>query len=303
MDYHCEFAHVCCNSKSNSNPTCISSQTTCYPNVDGPSSCCDPDPPLPCTTTNIEEHVTSPIYTTIVNTDYTTVENPSYTTDTDTEYTISTDYITSTTTDSTTSTDYITNISTEYTTTNITPEEKMLMLNESISARIVSMTQISYRVENLFTGVVALAPLAILLLAASVARHSSTNAKTQKRRKVWFPLISHLKKMSKKELKQVKDFTVGKYNVGNILYSVPVDLSEIEAIEKIFGKTIVIEDKNCIVYGEGFNKPPILIKELLCRQSALYINILLSGNKLSIKINSKILSPIPKQVIDIPVNA
>ncbi|CAJ0648497.1 16049_t:CDS:2 [Entrophospora sp. SA101] len=48
-----------------------------------------------------------------------------------------------------------------------------------------------------------------------------------------------------------RTFTVGKYNVGNILYSVPVDLSEIEAIEKIFGKTIVIEDKNCIVYGEG----------------------------------------------------
>nr|CAG8436784.1 3106_t:CDS:2 [Entrophospora candida] len=246
MDSHCEFAHVCCNPNSNPNPTCISSQTTCYPNVDGPSSCCDPDPPClcedclsqQCILVSCTQQMCIPVSY------YTTVENPSYTTDTDTEYTISTDYITSTTTDSTTSTDYITNISTEYTTTNITPEEKMLMLNESISARIVSMTKISYRVENLFTGVVALAPLAILLLAASVA--------------------------------------IGKYNVGNILYSVPVDLSEIEAIEKIFGKTIVIEDKNCIVYGEGFNKPPILIKELLCRQSALYINILLSGNKLSI---------------------
>ncbi|CAJ0648494.1 16051_t:CDS:2 [Entrophospora sp. SA101] len=268
MDSHCEFAHVCCNPKSN--PTCISSQTTCYTNVDGPSSCCDPDPPCLC-----ED---CPSQQCILVSYYTTVENPSYTTDTDIEYTISTDYITSTTTDSTTSTDYITYISTEYTTTNITPEEKMLMLNESISARIVSMTKISYRVEKLFTGVVALAPLAILLLAASVARHSSTgdsstNAKSQKRRK---------RGNQKTKNRKSRTFTVGKYNVGNILYSVPVDLSEIEAIEKIFGKTIVIEDKNCIVYGEGSNKPSVLIKELLCRQFALYINILLSGNKLSI---------------------
>ncbi|CAH1762553.1 5591_t:CDS:2 [Entrophospora sp. SA101] len=216
MDSHCEFAHVCCNPKSN--PTCISSQTTCYTNVDGPSSCCDPDPPY-----------------------YTTVENPSYTTDTDIEYTISTDYITSTTTDSTTSTDYITYISTEYTTTNITPEEKMLMLNESISARIVSMTKISYRVEKLFTGVVALAPLAILLLAASDIAVQEIAVQ-----------MPSLKKEEKEEIKKLKiEKYVGKYNVGNILYSVPVDLSEIEAIEKIFGKTIVIEDKNCIVYGEG----------------------------------------------------
>ncbi|CAJ0911266.1 8923_t:CDS:2, partial [Entrophospora sp. SA101] len=266
----CEFAHVCCNPKSN--PTCISSQTTCYTNVDGPSSCCDPDPPCLCEDCPSQQACHSPIYTTIVNTDYTTVENPSYTTDTDIEYTISTDYITSTTTDSTTSTDYITYISTEYTTTNITPEEKMLMLNESISARIVSMTKISYRVEKLFTGVVALAPLAILLLAASDIAVQEIAVQ-----------MPSLKKEEKEEIKKLKiEKYVGKYNVGNILYSVPVDLSEIEAIEKIFGKTIVIEDKNCIVYGEGSNKPSVLIKELLCRQFALYINILLSGNKLSI---------------------
>ncbi|CAJ0915543.1 4472_t:CDS:2, partial [Entrophospora sp. SA101] len=256
---------------------------------------CDPETCTITNTIEDSTYVSIDITTTV--TDYTTPVITEYTTVITTGYTISTEFVANTITVYTTGTVTTTTTKTIYNTTNITAESIIDILKDNLAVATNSITKISHKHEQLFYSIAALAPLATLLLVSSVVggyilykkkrtpggsqnprgvEDGSTNAgakqqqeeekkenhkikkpKIEKYGYYSFPLISDLKKMPKEELKQVKDFTVGKYNVGNILYSVPVDLSEIEPIEQIFGKTIVIEDKNCIVYGEGSSKPSV----------------------------------------------
>ncbi|CAJ0901265.1 10553_t:CDS:10 [Entrophospora sp. SA101] len=72
-----------------------------------------------------------------------------------------------------------------------------------------------------------------------------------------FPPLSVLKRMSTDELKNVENFSVGRHDFGKVEYDEPVDLSEIKPIENIYGKTIVVEDGSCTVYGGDADKPPV----------------------------------------------
>ncbi|KAL1801499.1 hypothetical protein ACET3X_001841 [Alternaria dauci] len=75
------------------------------------------------------------------------------------------------------------------------------------------------------------------------------------------PPMDQLKKMSKQELRSVPDFTVGRYNIGQIKFNhgQPVDLSEVD-LDKLFGDIVQLSARNATVYGESCTclpKPPL----------------------------------------------
>jgi len=75
------------------------------------------------------------------------------------------------------------------------------------------------------------------------------------------PTIAQLKRMSRQELKNVDNFTVGRHNVGqiNFHHGKPVDLSEVN-LEKLFGDIVQLTPRNATVYGETCTclpKPPL----------------------------------------------
>lgn len=75
------------------------------------------------------------------------------------------------------------------------------------------------------------------------------------------PTLQQLKKMSKQELKSVRNFVVGRHNIGQIEFhqGSPVDLSETD-IDKLFGDIVQLNHRNATVYGENCTclpKPPM----------------------------------------------
>ncbi|KAJ8109217.1 hypothetical protein OPT61_g7624 [Boeremia exigua] len=75
------------------------------------------------------------------------------------------------------------------------------------------------------------------------------------------PAIQQLKKMSKQELKSVRNFVVGRHNIGQIEFhqGAPVDLSETN-LDKLFGDIVQLNHRNATVYGENCTclpKPPM----------------------------------------------
>ncbi|KAF1912673.1 nuclear protein 96-domain-containing protein [Ampelomyces quisqualis] len=75
------------------------------------------------------------------------------------------------------------------------------------------------------------------------------------------PTLEQLRKMSKNELKAVPNFTVGRHNIGQIIFNCgkPVDLSEID-VDKILGDIVDLKVRNATVYGAGCSalpKPPL----------------------------------------------
>ncbi|KAF9700269.1 hypothetical protein EKO04_001388 [Ascochyta lentis] len=75
------------------------------------------------------------------------------------------------------------------------------------------------------------------------------------------PSFEQLKKMSKQELKSVRNFVVGRHNIGQIEFhqGAPVDLSETE-LSKLFGDIVQLNHRNATVYGENCSclpKPPM----------------------------------------------
>ncbi|SGZ58069.1 CIC11C00000002696 [Sungouiella intermedia] len=84
------------------------------------------------------------------------------------------------------------------------------------------------------------------------------------------PSIKELRKLRSVDLANVDNFIVGKYNVGQIAYNYPVDLSALfsrcdeeglSVAEELFGK--IIKMRECVVQvydideGSNFSKPPI----------------------------------------------
>lgn len=75
------------------------------------------------------------------------------------------------------------------------------------------------------------------------------------------PSLNQLKKMSKQDLKNVRNFVVGRTNIGQIEFhqGAPVDLSETN-LDKLFGDIIQLNHRNATVYGENCTclpKPPM----------------------------------------------
>ncbi|KAJ4984617.1 nucleoporin nup189 [Stagonosporopsis vannaccii] len=75
------------------------------------------------------------------------------------------------------------------------------------------------------------------------------------------PSVQQLKKLSKQELKNVRNFVVGRHNIGQIEFhqGAPVDLSETN-LDKLFGDIVQLNHRNATVYGENCTclpKPPM----------------------------------------------
>ena len=75
------------------------------------------------------------------------------------------------------------------------------------------------------------------------------------------PPLNQLRKMSKQELKSVRNFVVGRQNIGHIEFhqGAPVDLSETD-LDKLFGDIVQLNHRNATVYGENCTclpKPPM----------------------------------------------
>lgn len=75
------------------------------------------------------------------------------------------------------------------------------------------------------------------------------------------PSVQQLKKLSKQELKGVRNFVVGRHNIGQIEFheGAPVDLSETN-LDKLFGDIVQLNHRNATVYGENCTclpKPPM----------------------------------------------
>jgi nuclear pore complex protein Nup98-Nup96 len=75
------------------------------------------------------------------------------------------------------------------------------------------------------------------------------------------PSLQQLKKMTKHELRSVRNFAVGRHNIGQIEFhqGAPVDLSETD-IDKLFGDIVQLNHRNATVYGENCTclpKPPM----------------------------------------------
>lgn len=75
------------------------------------------------------------------------------------------------------------------------------------------------------------------------------------------PSLQQLKKLSKQELKSVRNFVVGREEIGQIEFNQggPVDLSETD-LDKLFGDIVQLNHRNATVYGENCTclpKPPM----------------------------------------------
>ena len=75
------------------------------------------------------------------------------------------------------------------------------------------------------------------------------------------PSLQQLKKMTKHELRSVRNFVVGRHNIGQIEFhqGAPVDLSETD-LDKLFSDIVQLNHRNATVYGENCTclpKPPM----------------------------------------------
>lgn len=62
--------------------------------------------------------------------------------------------------------------------------------------------------------------------------------------------------MNRMQRQKVAGFTVGRHNVGQIAFKVPVDLSNID-LDELFGSIIVLETRSATVYPVAAKKPPV----------------------------------------------
>lgn len=71
------------------------------------------------------------------------------------------------------------------------------------------------------------------------------------------PSLEELKKMSKQELKAVKNLIVGRQDIGQITFNMgkPVDLSEVD-LDKIYGDIVQLNARNATVYGPSCSALP-----------------------------------------------
>ncbi|KAJ2756872.1 hypothetical protein GGI19_000527 [Coemansia pectinata] len=69
------------------------------------------------------------------------------------------------------------------------------------------------------------------------------------------PTLPDLRAMSSLQLKSVKDFTVGRKNVGQVCFRRPVDLTTVGSLDGIAAKVVLFDDRVCTVYPDESNKP------------------------------------------------
>ncbi|KAJ2908459.1 hypothetical protein GGI21_002865, partial [Coemansia aciculifera] len=69
------------------------------------------------------------------------------------------------------------------------------------------------------------------------------------------PTLTELRAMTTHQLRAVKQFTVGRYNVGQVLFDRPVDLTTIGSLAAIAGGVVLFEHRVCTVYPDESNKP------------------------------------------------
>ncbi|KAI9315521.1 nucleoporin autopeptidase-domain-containing protein [Dichotomocladium elegans] len=69
------------------------------------------------------------------------------------------------------------------------------------------------------------------------------------------PTLEALEKMTKEDLKAVDNFIVGRKGYGEVRFSQPVDLSDVD-IYGIMGKIVIIGERSCVVYPDDMTKAP-----------------------------------------------
>ncbi|KAG8169893.1 hypothetical protein KVR01_000638 [Diaporthe batatas] len=70
------------------------------------------------------------------------------------------------------------------------------------------------------------------------------------------PSKDEILKMNRVQRGQVPGFTVGRYNVGQVQFKTPVDLTNID-LDEIPGGIVVLETRSCTVYPVAAKKPPV----------------------------------------------
>ncbi|KAJ1675620.1 hypothetical protein EV182_000909, partial [Spiromyces aspiralis] len=70
------------------------------------------------------------------------------------------------------------------------------------------------------------------------------------------PSLEELRAMPPKRLQSVKDFTVGRYGVGQVRFLRRVDLTKVGSLSAIAGGVIIFSDRVCTVYPDENLKPP-----------------------------------------------
>ncbi|KAJ2102245.1 hypothetical protein GGI09_001315, partial [Coemansia sp. S100] len=69
------------------------------------------------------------------------------------------------------------------------------------------------------------------------------------------PSLADLRALSTLQLRAVKDFTVGRKNVGQVCFRRAVDLTTVGSLDAIAGKVVLFDDRVCTVYPDESNKP------------------------------------------------
>lgn len=62
--------------------------------------------------------------------------------------------------------------------------------------------------------------------------------------------------MNRMQRQKVKNFAVGRENVGSVSFKVPVDLSNID-LDELFGNIVILEPRSATVYPVAAKKPPV----------------------------------------------
>ncbi|KAG8939756.1 hypothetical protein FRC03_006076 [Tulasnella sp. 419] len=71
------------------------------------------------------------------------------------------------------------------------------------------------------------------------------------------PPIHRLQELGFGELSQLSNFVVGRDGFGKVAFLDPVDLTSVPAIEDIPGKVVLFDSKECSVYPDDYEKPPV----------------------------------------------
>ncbi len=70
------------------------------------------------------------------------------------------------------------------------------------------------------------------------------------------PSKDEIRAMSHEQRQRVVNFTVGRMNVGQVRFRVPVNLDNID-LDNILGGLVILERRSCTVYPEQNTKPPV----------------------------------------------
>ncbi|KAI9678795.1 MAG: hypothetical protein M1817_005853 [Caeruleum heppii] len=69
------------------------------------------------------------------------------------------------------------------------------------------------------------------------------------------PSLDELKQLARERLKKLSDFVVGRYGLGFVKFSAPVDLTGIE-LDRLPGELVRFSHSSCTVYPDDTSKPP-----------------------------------------------